>query len=318
MSLKYHVSPIIAYSLIWLYHTISILKIKLSILSCSLILYSFFAFLSGIDYSGEILFCLLLMTLPDLKISDKDFNFSWLVVAIIGGLEYLGFIAPEFLQISNSTYEYFRIHSFLGNPYMNGVFSFLVLVKNAKNKNWLWVLLTLFFIFLLGNRIIALVTIFYLFFILRKHLNFKKYLLIISIFLPLFYFVITKNENVSWLEFDKPIQRIFSFHNQIENQSATIFLTAEFIQNNFFSFINLNVLPKSHWIYKYSVSDVMISYVAYSYGILFLILYIILLYKQIFSKKQNRFFLILCFLLLSISDPGIFHPFLVFLIVKAT
>lgn len=309
-------SPVILYVFFWLLVVIPKFSINYTFLHIILILYSLIGYYFGVDYSAEILISILFLTLPKIKISKQDINFSWLIVALIGVLEFTGFISSDILQISDQEYDYFKIQSLLGNPYMNGVFTFFVLAKNIKNKNWIYVLLALAFSFLLGNRAVIVVCLLYTVFSLYNYLSLKSFSVFILFLYYIINFGISSSDDVSWQEFDRPIDRFFTIQDQIDNESATIFLTPRFIDSEEFSLINIKVIPNSHWILDFSVTDVMISYVAYSYGLLFVLLYLYLLYK--FIKQRNydsKHFLIFCFLLLSISDPGIFHPLLIYLFI---
>ena len=318
--IKFGYSPVILYSFIWLLVVIpkfSITKFltNYTFLHLILILYSLLGYFLGIEYSGEIFISILLLTLPKINISSKDINLSWLIIAVTGFLEFLGFISSDFLQISpDSEYDYFRIQSFLGNPYMNGVFTFFVLCKNLNNKNWFFVLLTLLYSLLLGNRAVIFVNVIYILVSTYKLFNFKYYLLLFLSLMSLVYIGWMTTSDVGWQDFDKPIDRIFSFVYQFDNETATIFLSSEFMKSVEFSFVGFKVLPKNNWLYIYSLSDAMIAYVSYSFGILYVFLYSYVFYKFIILGNYSfKYLIFLSLLALSISDPGIFHPLLVIL-----
>ena len=313
--LKLNISPIYLYILIWILYMVPDFKMNLNLVSFFLIIFSLLAYVSGIDYSGEIFFCILLLTIPNNKISEKNINFSWIIIAVIGVLEFIGIIPSELIQVSDSTYDYFRIQTLLGNPYMTGVFTFFVLVKNISLKNWNFVFLNLGFLALLGNRVVMLVSILYFIIASFNKLKSSYYFTSIGILSVLIFVANLNTEIVTWQEYEKPLSRIFSFTTQISDGNATIFLTDGFAQSVDFSIVALNNLDPYHWIRIFSISDVMLTYVAYAYGILFVIFYIYYCFMIITIKKKNLlpYLFVFCFIALSISDPGMFHPLLIFL-----
>lgn len=289
----------------------SISGFKFGIQGATLALVFLIFYLLGFDYSGEIIFSILMLSV---RSTPKRLFSIWMLIALLGLTQFVGIeILPRVIEK-----DYFTMQSLFENPYQLGLFSIIVLHRLLRLERQKAAIAVLMFCFLTGNRVIIVCSlVLLLHYIYRRFsskgliIAFAGLMLVRSLFLRL---SILSTRNVSWDSFDNPLGRLAYLSTQFDNGTATPLLSWRYIHEYAIGILPKGNLELDSWVHDFSTSDMMLVHIFHVYGILVVSLFLLYFYFQL--KKKMDSVLILLLILLSISDTGIFVPINVFLLKK--